>query len=346
MVTIKQIAEQCGVSVATVSKALNNAPDIGIETGKRIRETARALGYFPNAAARALRTNHSYSIGVLFVDETQSGLTHEYFSQVLNSLKVEAERNGYDVTFISRNIGNTSMSYLEHCKYRNCDGVVIASVNFNDPSINELVNSNISVVTIDYIFDKCSAVLSDNVQSMRDLVKHIYDKGHRKIAFIHGEDTAVTRSRLASFHKTCEELGLSIPNEYVRRAVYHDPRESGLATRKLLSLKNLPTCIMYPDDFSFIGGMNEIERHGLVIPRDISVTGYDGIYLSQVLRPKLTTLKQDSEKIGRQAAKMLVDAIRSPKTYIPSREVVPGMVWEGETVRQLDAAAKKPKKTE
>lgn len=335
MITIKQIAEICNVSVATVSKALNYAPDIGPETGQRVRETARSLGYFPNAAARALRTNHSYNLGVLFVDETSSGLAHEYFSQVLNSLKDEAEKNGYDVTFISRNIGETSMSYLEHCKYRNCDGVVIASVDFHDPSITELVKSSIPVVTIDYVFDNCGSVLSDNVQSMRDLVRFIYGKRHRKIAFIHGEDTAVTRFRLASFYRTCEELRIEVPNEYVQKGIYHDPRASGLATRELLALRDRPTCIMYPDDFSFIGGMNEIERQGLSIPGDISVTGYDGIYLSQVLRPRLTTLKQDSKQIGEQAARLLVEAIKSPRTYIPTRVVVPGAVWEGDTVRQL-----------
>jgi LacI family transcriptional regulator len=335
MVTIRHIAEQCGVSVASVSKALNNAPDIGFETANRIRQVARSLGYFPNAAARALRTNHSYNIGVLFVDGTSSGLTHEYFSQVLDSLKNEAERQGYDVTFISRNIGHTSMSYLEHCKYRNCDGVVIASIDFQDPSIAELVNSSIPVVTIDYVFDNCGAVVSDNVQCMRDLVRYVYGKGHRKIAFIHGEDTAVTRFRLASFYRTCEELGVPTPDKYIRKGLYHDPRTSGLATRELLELDSPPTCILYPDDFSFIGGMNEIERKGLVIPDDISVAGFDGIYLSRVLRPKLTTLKQDSKKIGEQAAKLLVNAIKSPRTYIPSRIVVPGVIWEGETVKQL-----------
>lgn len=335
MVTIRQIAQECGVSVASVSKALNNAPDIGHETAMRIRQVAKSLGYFPNAAARALRTNHSYNIGVLFVDGTRSGLTHEYFSEVLDSLKNEAERQGYDVTFISRNLGETSMSYLEHCKYRNCDGVVIASVDFHDPSITELVKSSIPVVTIDYVFDNCGAIVSDNVQSMRELVRHVCGKGHRKIAFIHGEDTAVTRFRLASFHKTCEEFGVSIPDEYIRSGAYHDPRVSGIKTRELLALRERPTCIMYPDDFSFIGGMNEIERHGLSIPDDISVTGYDGIYLSQMLRPKLTTLKQDSVQIGEHAARLLVNAIKSPKTYIPTRIVVPGTVWEGETVKQL-----------
>jgi len=170
---------------------------------------------------------------------------------------------------------------------------------------------------------------------MRELVQYVYNKGHRKIAFIHGEDTAVTRFRVASFHKTCEELGVNVPDEYIISAFYHDPRESGLATRTLLALEDRPTCILYPDDFSYIGGMNEIERQGLKIPDDISVAGYDGILLSQVLRPKLTTLRQNAEALGSEAAQLLIEAIEAPKTYIPRRIVVPGNVQEGDTVRQL-----------
>lgn len=335
MATIKEIAVRCGVSPASVSKALNGAPDIGAETARRIRSIAKELGYFPNAAARSLKTNHSHNIGVLFVDKTHCGLTHEYFSQVLNALKDKVESQGYDVTFISRHMGGTSMSYYEHCRYRNCDGVVIASVDFTDPMVVELVRSDIPVVTIDHVFDDRTAILSDNVQSMRDLVQHVYDKGHRQIAFIHGEDTAVTRNRLASFYRTCTELGLEIPDEYIKPAIYHDPRLSGLATRELLSLKKRPTCILYPDDFSFIGGMNEIERWNLTIPDDISVVGYDGIYLSQVLRPKLTTLRQDTEVLGRKAAEKLIEAIELPKTYIPEQIIVPGTVWEGNTVKLI-----------
>ncbi|MEG1390778.1 MAG: LacI family DNA-binding transcriptional regulator [Angelakisella sp.] len=335
MVTIKQIAEACGVSVASVSKALNHATDISVETAERIRVTAHEMGYFPNAAARLLKTSRSNNIGVLFVDGTSSGLTHEYFSSILNSFKEEAEQSGYDITFISRNMGGRKMSYLEHCRSRGCDGVMIASVDFSNPSVAELVASNIPVVTIDYLFDNCGAILSDNVQSMNDLVRYIYGKGHRRIAFVHGEDTAVTRNRLASFYKTSRDLGLDIPDEHVIKGAYHDPRASGLATRQLLDLSKRPTCILYPDDFSYIGGMNEIERQGLSIPDDISVVGYDGIYLGRVLRPKLTTLRQDSDAIGIQAARLLVEAIESPRTYIPKRVVIPGMVWEGDTVKQL-----------
>jgi len=335
MVTLKQIANVCGVSVASVSKALNHSPDIGAETTERIIRTARELGYYPNAVARALKTNRSYSIGVLFEDDTHCGLTHEYFSHVLNAVKNEAESRGYDVTFISQKLGRTPMSFLEHCKYRNCDGVVIANVDFTDPTVTELVNSDIPVVTIDYLFDDRSAVVSDNVQGMHDLLTYVHSMGHRRIAFIHGELTAVTRSRLASFHKTATELGLDVPDDYVRTARYHDPRQSGLATRDLLALKAPPTCILYPDDVSLLGGMTEIERSGLSIPGDISVAGYDGIPLSQLLRPIFTTLRQDSQQLGAQAARLLIEAIEQPKTYLPQLVMIPGSVQEGGTVRRI-----------
>ena len=335
MVTLKQIASVCGVSVASVSKALNHSPDIGAETTERIIRTARELGYYPNAVARALKTNRSYSIGVLFEDDTHCGLTHEYFSHVLNAVKNEAESRGYDVTFISQKLGRTPMSFLEHCKYRNCDGVVIANVDFTDPTVTELVNSDIPVVTIDYLFDDRSAVVSDNVQGMHDLLAYVHSMGHRRIAFIHGELTAVTRSRLASFHKTATELGLDMPDDYVRTARYHDPRQSGLATRDLLALKEPPTCILYPDDISLLGGMTEIERSGLSVPEDISIAGYDGIPMSQLLRPILTTLRQDSQQLGSQAARLLIEAIEQPKTYLPQLVMIPGSVQEGGTVRRI-----------
>ncbi len=335
MVTIKDISKKCGVSSATVSKALNGYPDISEETIEFIRNAARDMGYFPNATARALKTNRSYNLGVLFIDKTQSGLAHEYFSSVLNSFKVQSEALGYDITFISQNIGKFSMSYFEHCRYRKCDGAVIASVNFSDPAVVELVQSDIPTVTIDHVFNNRTAILSDNVQGVSDLVHYLAGRGHRKIAFIHGEDTAVTQNRLASFYKTCADEEIDVPDEYIKAAIYHDPKSSGHATRELLALADRPTCIMFPDDFSFIGGMNEIEKAGLVIPRDISVVGYDGIYLSRVLRPKLTTLMQDTETLGREAAIKLVEAIEKPKTFISQQIMVPGRILEGTSVRNL-----------
>ena len=336
MVTIKDISERCGVSRATVSKALNGHTDIGADTIAQIRRVAKEMGYLPNATARTLKLGRSHNIGVLFVDKTACGLTHEYFSSILDSLKVEAERRGYDITFISKDIGEFSMDYYEHTKYRNCDGVVIASVDFSDPAVIRLVSSEIPTVTLDFVFDNRTSVLSDNIGGMSALVNYVYSKGHRRIAFIHGEDTSVTQKRLISFYKTCASLGIHVPEYYVQPALYHDPKSSGLATRELLSLPDRPTCILYPDDFSFIGGMNELERQGISIPEDMSVAGYDGILLSQVLRPRLTTYRQDAEAMGREAAAKLVEAIEQPKTCLPQQVMVSGQLLEGDTIKDIN----------
>jgi LacI family transcriptional regulator len=133
MVTIKDISERCGVSRATVSKALNGHTDIGADTIAQVRRVAKEMGYLPNATARTLKLGRSHNIGVLFVDKTACGLTHEYFSSILDSLKLSG-RLGYDITFISKGHREFSMDYYEHAKYRNCAGVVIASVDFSDPA--------------------------------------------------------------------------------------------------------------------------------------------------------------------------------------------------------------------
>ena len=334
MVSMKDIALRCGVSVATVSKALNGQRDIGEETRARIEQTAKEMGYMTNAAARALKTNRTYHLGVLFVDERRSGLAHEYFSAMLESFKVEAEAQGYDITFINQNVGGKRTSYLQHCLYRGVDGVVIACVDFADPQVRELVDSGLPLVTIDHIFNNRLAVVSDNVSGMEELVRYIFKKGHRKIAFLHGENTTVTQNRLTGFYRACETLGLEIPPEYIRECVYHDPECCARATRELLTLPDRPTCIIFPDDFSYIGGMNVLQEQGLRIPEDISVAGYDGIQLARVLQ--LTTYSQNVEQIGKIAAKQLINLIERPKTTLIDRIMVPGNLLEGSTVKKLE----------
>ncbi len=335
MVTLKDIAKECGVSLATVSKALNGHSDVGEKTANQIKERARQMGYMPNAAARSLKTKRSHNIGVLFVDPTSSGLKHEYFSGILNSVRETAEQKGYDITFITQGLGNAEMSYQEHTRYRNCDGVVIATVDYTDANVKDLVTSSIPTVTLDYVFDGSTAVLSDNVGGMEELVQYVYDQGHRKLGIIHGEDTAVTQKRLASFYNMCKKLNIEIKDEYVKAANFHIPKDTALATRDLLKLNPRPTCIFFPDDFSSIGGMNEIESEGLSIPEDISVVGYDGILLSQVLRPKLTTYKQNADELGRLAAEKLIEQIENPKSYIPQQYIVHGEMLKGGTVKMI-----------
>lgn len=335
MVSMKDIARRCGVSVASVSKALNGQQDIGRETRERILRAADEMGYLTNSAARALKTNRTYHIGVLFVDERRSGLAHEYFSAVLNSLKEEAEARGYDITFINRHAGNKPTTYLQHCRYRSLDGVIIACVDFSDPQVLELVDSSLPVVTIDHVFNNRMAVVSDNVSGTEALVRHVYEMGHRRIAFIHGEHTAVTENRLIGFYRACEALEVETPEEYVIEGVYHDPDRCGELTRALLELPEPPTCIMLPDDFSAIGGLNAIQKMGLRVPEDVSVTGYDGIHLANVIHPRLTTYYQDTDVLGRTAASKLIELIEKPRTALPDRFLIPGALREGRSVLRL-----------
>lgn len=338
MVSLKDIAQKCGVSAATVSKALNNQKDVGEETKAKIKKTAEEMGYLPNSAARALKTKRSYNIGVLFQDAARSGLTHEYFSGVLDGIMVEAERRGYDITFINTHSEKRQMSYLEHCRYRNFDGVVIVCVDdFNNPTVQQLMNnSKIPVITVDYFHQNCTAVSSNNVKGMEELVHYIYEQGHRKIAYIHGQNYSyVTKERLASFYRVMEELGIEVQEEYIKEAKYLETKNTAEQTRELLKLKNRPTCIIYPDDTSLIGGLNVINSAGLRIPDDISVAGYDGTKISQLLRPKLTTIHQNTAQIGKEAADHLISQIEKPKTALVERVVIDGELLIGESVGKI-----------
>ena len=332
---MKDIARRCNVSVATVSKALNGQQDVGEETRRRITETADAMGYMANASARALKTNRSYNIGVLFVDPMHGGLAHEFFSSVLDGIRMQAEQNGYDITFINCRVGQRATTYLQHCLYRGVDGVVIASADFNDPMVMELANAALPVVTIDHVFNDGLAVVSDNHKGMEALTRFVVEHGHRKLALIHGEKTTVTINRLGGFYRVCEEFGIPVREDWVREGVFHDPRGCYELTKALLALPERPTCIFFPDDYSAVGGCNAIREAGLRIPEDISVVGYDGIPLSRTVSPALTTWRQDTAGLGQTATARLIELIEHPKTVIRDRVIVEGRLQEGASVKQL-----------
>lgn len=331
MVSMKDIAAECGVSVATVSKALNNHSDIGEDTKKAICEKARSMGYFPNSSARALKTKRTFNIGVLFVDEGRSGLTHDYFARVLDSFKRYAESSGYDITFINAQ-SQKNMTYLEHSRYRGVDGVVIACVDFNSQDVLDLINSDLPVVTIDHVFDNRISVVSDNIGGMKELVNYIYKCGHSRIAYVHGDDTAVTKNRVASYYNTLKELGVEANENYTKASTYRNPKLAAKFTKELLRMKDRPTCIIYPDDYSAIGGITAIREMGLDVPGDVSVVGYDGLYVSQIITPKLVTYEQDTERMGEIAARSLIKLIKDQKSTLIEKIVVPGKILTGESV--------------
>ncbi len=333
MVSIKDIAEVCGVSAATVSKALNNHDDVSSATRKRVKDTADRLGYLPNSMARALKTKKTYNIGVLMVDQANSGLRHHYFASILDSFKVMMERNGYDLTFISSQIGEKTCTYQEHCLYRNVDGVLAACVDFTAPEVQSLMHSELPMVSIDHISEGNYAVASDNADGIRQAVSCAVKHGHKRIAYIYGDDTQVTHMRLQAFREALVEYQCEADESLQKAAKYLHPELAYDMTKDMLRREDKPTCILYPDDVCAISGITAIRDSGMEVGREISVIGYDGAPLLQMLRPKLTTIAQDTESIGQKAADLMLRLLR--KEMIPQSERVQyckGTLLEGGTV--------------
>ncbi len=311
MVTIYDVAQACGCSSATVSKALNNYPDVSAKTREKILKKAKELGFVPNLQARALSTNKTWNIGVLFEDKSHSGLTHYFFSQVLQGVKEQAEEMGYDITFISKNLGGVEMSYLEHCNRRKIDGVVIACIEFDEPMVQELMDSDIPVVAIDYYSEHISAIMSDNFRGVYELTKYLISLGHRDINYVFGHEVYVTEERIRGFKKALEEEGIPFSDDMLIKSKYSEKQPNIDATKVILGRDKLPSAILYPDDYSAIWGINTLRAHGLRVPEDISVAGFDGVEIGELVSPRLTTIKQNTSRMGKQASLKCIQMIES-----------------------------------
>ncbi|MBP8968186.1 MAG: substrate-binding domain-containing protein [Lachnospiraceae bacterium] len=282
-------------------------------------------------------SDRSYSLGILFEDEANNGLTHDFFAAVLNGFKKEAESKGYEITFINTHKDAPHRKpYLERIQERKIEGVGIICTDIKDPEVLEVVGSDIPVVTIDEPLDGVISVLSDNAQGIKNLVYHISGMGHTKIAFIHGNMNSVTQIRLENFKEACSKLGISIPEEYIRQSSFRDINKTAFETEALLRLPDPPTCIIFPDDYAAIGGINIIKAYGLVIPDDISVAAYDGIDIPSRYDPQITTIKQDMEGMGKIAAEKLIKLIDTPEEITDFSDVlVETRLIEGHTIKQM-----------
>ncbi len=342
-VTLKDIAKECGVSFSSVSKALKGSPEISDATIKLVTETAKKMGYQPNLAARALRTNRSYDIGVIFEDSTGSGLHHQYFAEIFDSLNVAANLSGYNITFLNSENKNNN-TYLEQALYRGCDGIVIVSAgNFSRPDIKQLLDSNIQVAVLDYFEPgKSVCVLSDNYEGMKHLMNYIISKGHKRIAYIHGENSSVTDMRVRAYRDSLSENGVPFDESLLQQAQYHESVQTEKITDEFLSLneEKRPTCIIYPDDFAYLGGLKSLTKHSLIPGKDISTAGYDGILLASMLTPPLTTYSQNAKLLGKTLMDRLIGNIEEKTSsgssrYFDSPFLVSGRLVCGSTVAQI-----------
>ena len=280
----------------------------------------------------ALRRN----LGLLYEEESGKGLTHPFFVLILNAFKAEAESLGYEITFIHHRPDDEQQDLPTHCRARGMDGVCLVCGDFASPRIKALAASGIPCVSVDHIFKGVPAVLSDNETGVQKLVEYAITMGHRRIAFIHGHNNSVvTRTRISQFRNTMAYHGLPVPEDYVCEGLYHDVALTRRRVTELLRLGERPTCILLPDDLSYLGAQEAARELGLRIPEDISFAGYDGIPLIQSLTPRLTTIRQSSEDMGRTAAGLLIDLVENPETASRKPHIFAVGLVEGGTVGEV-----------
>ncbi len=335
MATIHELSERCGVSISTVSKALNGYSDISTKTRNMIIKAANEMGYFPNSGARSQKLKKTYTIGILFHTMSNLGLKNDYFAYIMEAFRKEAAGEGYDITFLQDSVGTRKMTYLEHCRYRHFDGVCIICADYESEDVINLINSDIPVVTIDYAFQKAYSIISDNYGGMKQLTNFILRQGHTKIGLISGVNSLVTRNRIDGFIDVMDENKIKVPKEYLRSSNYRNALMAEEQAIKLLQLPDHPTCIIAPDDMAAMGVVSAIRKCGLQVVKDISIAGYDCIDAQQYVGVRLTTIKQEREKIGMEAARKLIQMIENGNKVACDTVFIKQSLIIGNSIRKI-----------
>ncbi|NMA66398.1 MAG: LacI family transcriptional regulator [Clostridiaceae bacterium] len=240
------------------------------------------------------------------------------------------------MTFISSSFaGQKNASFLEHCRYRGVDGVIIACIDFDSDNVKELIESDIPVVLIDKIIENKSSIVSKNYEGVKQAVQFLVQKGHKEIGFVHGQHNSagVTKKRLEGFYSAIEEAGLKPNSHWVLEGSYYDWTATGRRVREILEMESRPTALLLPDDYSALAAYRVINQLQLQVPEDISLVGYDGLEFSQIMSPRLTTVQQDTKMIGKLAANKIVSLIEDNDK--PEIIYVPYKILEGKSVKQL-----------
>lgn len=337
MVTIKDISKASGFSVTTVSKALNDYPDISPHTKKSIRQLCDDMGYVPNSSARSLKTTHSFTIGVVFEEVTNQGLQHPVFSRILESFKKEVESKGFDILFLARQMGNQNGSYLQHSLRKQVEAILVLCADFNTPEMRELYHSNLPIVMIDFGADRVTNITSDNREGVFQAVNHLVHLKHEKIGHIHGDiNTFIGGNRKEFFEQALKSKGLDVRDDYLVSGQYFSREEGYEAMHALMKLDDPPTAVFCASDMLAIGAVEAIRDAGKRVPQDVSIVGFDGIDLGQLITPRLTTIGQNTKEMGRLAATHMLAYVHDRTNAKQSKTItVDTALIEGESTQSL-----------
>lgn len=318
--TIKDIAQMTGVSQATVSKVINNYGGISEKTKNKVLTVINEMGYTPNFSARSLATKKSNLIGLIYAGNINVDMTHPYFNEVISTFKKNIGLLGYDILlFSNEHFLQDKGSYLARCKHFNVDGCLIIAGEEVEDATYELAESGFPCIGIDIELTgpRASYVMTDNVNLSRKVVEHFYLNSLRKIGYIGGmRESVISNYRLKGFKNAMNQFGLEIKEEWIQYGDYNE--ESGYITMmKMLRSNDYPEAIFAASDLMALGALRAINEAGLHVPRDIRIVGCDDIAACRYSKPKLTTVKQEKDKIGKLSAYMLNDLIEGKSKLKP-----------------------------
>ncbi|WP_409296694.1 LacI family DNA-binding transcriptional regulator [Peribacillus sp. SCS-26] len=312
MTTIKDIARVAGVSVTTVSRALNGYSDVNEKTREKIIKVSKELNYSPNTLARSLVMKKSRTIGLLVSGMEKSSIKDNFTFQVLAGVNEFIAESEYDlVLFSTTSTKQREKTYSQLCKERRVDGVIIQGIRTDDPYLHEVVESNIPCMLIDIpiVTDTVGYITTDNVEGARMACGHLIGLGHRNIAMVNGHDFAfVSKERLEGFAAAMAEAGISINHEWLINGEFN---EDTAEERAFALLKEHPeiTAVFCASDLMALGVIKAAKRLGIDVPSQLSVIGYDDILLASYVTPSLTTISQNIFQMGYEAVKHLVDTL-------------------------------------
>lgn len=314
-VRIKDVAEAAGVSVATVSYVLNGTKRVSPEVEQRVREAARVLNYLPNAAARNLRRSENRIIGYeLSVPDSKDPAS--FMQDFAYRLVLTAAKAGYHlITFATSAVHGRLNAYEQLIASERVDGFVIANTNWHDERIAYLLGKDVPFVAFGRTGNptKFAYVDIDGAYGLRQVVLHLLERGHRRIAFIGWEEGSFSGdNRYEGYHQQLSEVGISLPPDYVQRVP--NQIESGYQAAAILMQQPMPpTAIACVSDVLAIGANQYLAQQGYVVGSDIAITGFDDIPLASYVSPPLTTVLQPLDLIeSRLMAILLGELDRQP----------------------------------
>jgi len=336
-VNIKDVAREAGVSTATVSYVLNDTPHQSIsgETTSRIREAVRKLNYVPNLNARSLSSRKTNLIGVV-IPQTEPGkefmFSNPFYGDLLSSAEYEARQNGYHLLLSG---SESNQSYINIARNRGVDGIIIVGA-YPTKWLDELQELAIPVVLVDtYVKDPVYHTIGINDRlGGKMATEYLIGKGHRRIAFVSGqiEEHGVVQKRFQGYRDALEAAGIP----YAEAQVYQGNISFDYAltvAKEMLGREGRETAAFASADILGMGLIKGMRRLGLHVPEDLSIVGFDDVYLARICDPSLTTVRQNIAAKGTTAVQFILDALAGK----PGKQerILPIEIIERESVRAI-----------